>query len=152
MAHGHYIIYLLGALMDIECCFCGCKWNTTDCGNPYLIFQRKYICCDCYLKLIEIIYAMAGHGDGGLIHLIFESCLTSNINKKNRKSLKTNKNLFQKLLHKYKFTCCFCKEKDEKKLTIDHIRPVCKGGSDDFSNLQILCKSCNSKKGTKWKG
>jgi 5-methylcytosine-specific restriction endonuclease McrA len=32
-------------------------------------------------------------------------------------------------------------------LTIDHIVPVSYGGTSELSNLQLLCKSCNGKKG-----
>ena len=30
--------------------------------------------------------------------------------------------------------------------TIDHIEPLCLGGTDDPENLQVICKTCNNKK------
>jgi hypothetical protein len=34
-------------------------------------------------------------------------------------------------------------------LSVDHIYPKSKGGTDDLDNLQTLCRPCNSKKGVK---
>ena len=36
-----------------------------------------------------------------------------------------------------------------KRLTKDHVVPIARGGSNDASNLQTLCHSCNSWKGAK---
>lgn len=45
---------------------------------------------------------------------------------------------------------CLCCE-SIKNLTLDHINPISKGGENKISNLQTLCRSCNSIKLTKYK-
>ena len=41
----------------------------------------------------------------------------------------------------------------EAQLTVDHIVPVARGGGHELSNLQTLCRSCNSRKGISlWHG
>lgn len=40
--------------------------------------------------------------------------------------------------------CAICgKPVMYKKMTIDHIVPISQGGTNDFSNLQLACHSCN---------
>jgi 5-methylcytosine-specific restriction endonuclease McrA len=43
------------------------------------------------------------------------------------------------------FTCKECGT--HQRLTVDHIIPECQGGKTELSNLQTLCKICNSRKG-----
>ena len=43
------------------------------------------------------------------------------------------------------FACRHCHTADN--LTVDHITPLIKGGTNDLDNLQTLCRSCNSRKG-----
>lgn len=41
--------------------------------------------------------------------------------------------------------CGMCGAWDD--LTWDHIVPISRGGTNDWKNLQCLCRSCNSSKG-----
>lgn len=43
--------------------------------------------------------------------------------------------------------CAWCGTPD--RLTVDHINPLARGGSNDADNLQVLCHSCNSLKGAR---
>lgn len=62
---------------------------------------------------------------------------------KNAKGSFTGKE-WDKLIKKNEGRCAKCKEK--KKLTVDHIKPLSKGGSNYIENIQPLCIGCNSRK------
>lgn len=54
---------------------------------------------------------------------------------------------WQKLKSQYGYFCQMCWEKEPQiTLTRDHIVPLSKGGTDDITNIQPLCKLCNQKK------
>jgi 5-methylcytosine-specific restriction protein A len=79
------------------------------------------------------------HGYGGMC----KNCLIIRNNKYNpievfkyaEKNLKQGK------------SCARCLSKN--KLEVDHIVPLSKGGDNSINNLQILCSSCNKKKGNR---
>jgi hypothetical protein len=53
---------------------------------------------------------------------------------------------FAALCAKYKHRCLKCGKK--RKLTPDHVRPICLGGRNTIGNLQPLCLPCNRIKHT----
>lgn len=56
-------------------------------------------------------------------------------------------NEWEALCNKYENKCLCCKK--SKKLTMDHVVPLSRGGSNNIDNIQPLCLLCNMKKGTK---
>lgn len=51
------------------------------------------------------------------------------------------------VMHRDNHECKHCGATDD--LTIDHIYPESKGGTNDIDNLQVLCRICNCSKGVK---
>jgi len=60
----------------------------------------------------------------------------------------------RKLVQKFGLICQGCKnEFPNEELTVDHIRPLSKGGHPRaLGNLQLMCEPCNSDKGDNWDG
>jgi len=54
---------------------------------------------------------------------------------------------FRRIGERDGFSCQHCGV--ESGLTVDHVIAVINGGTDDDANLQLLCRSCNSRKGTR---
>ncbi len=56
--------------------------------------------------------------------------------------------LKQELMRRQNNTCVYCgHRRTARTLEIDHIIPVVRGGSNDQSNLQVICSPCNQRKG-----
>lgn len=66
-----------------------------------------------------------------------------------RKLGKVHPEIWENIKRRYGYTCPACgRSEPDITLTKDHIIPITKGGTNDPSNLQPLCKSCNSRKHT----
>ena len=92
-----------------------------------------------------------GDGKGGYVIRVIEEEMYRYV-KKPEKSLPQirkpiPKRIRTQVFESNAYRCVLCQ--DYKNLVIDHILPLSKGGSDDISNLQTLCWSCNSIKSNK---
>ena len=58
------------------------------------------------------------------------------------------KGLKRSLMRRQDNTCVYCGyRRIAASMDIDHIIPVVRGGSNDESNLQVICRRCNQRKG-----
>lgn len=56
---------------------------------------------------------------------------------------------WKELCDRYGNVCLCCHQ--NVKLVIDHVLPLCLGGTNTIDNIQPLCATCNSKKGKRHK-
>jgi HNH endonuclease len=66
--------------------------------------------------------------------------------KRKRPSRKLRWQILQRDHHRC--TACGATANDGAKLEVDHIKPLCAGGTNDPSNLRTLCRACNGGKGS----
>ncbi|MFZ1365737.1 MAG: HNH endonuclease signature motif containing protein, partial [Brachymonas denitrificans] len=45
--------------------------------------------------------------------------------------------------------CACCRTSIKRCYHVDHIEPLARGGSNDRTNLQLLCPTCNTRKSAK---
>lgn len=93
-----------------------------------------------------------GDGDGGYVierlrALLEERGIDRYVPTPRKKRGQLSPGVRYRIMERDAFVCLRCGVQTD--LTIDHIQPVDQGGSDDPENLQTLCRSCNSSKGTK---
>lgn len=54
---------------------------------------------------------------------------------------------FYRMVESQNSMCAVCARTD-RPLTIDHIVPISRGGTNELENLQLLCRPCNTSKMT----
>ena len=87
----------------------------------------------------------------GYYHILEERAQKKKASRKRRGKFSASRDrLLLQLAERDGYRCKHCGA--TKGLTVDHIVPVSKDGSDALDNLQILCQICNSKKGNRRSG
>jgi len=120
-----------------------CSKEFTDCDPHFVLDNDTHIEMECSRKMAEEWLKGSVCDFYGLSWLKeLEQKYYTKLKKK--RTCYLNKQVRLEILKKYKFTCVTCKSKEN--LSIDHIHPVSKGGGDEFKNLQVMCRSCNSHK------
>ncbi len=91
-----------------------------------------------------------GHPWAGVNHIAYNAPdTTPSSSQFQRQRLKASDRVTVLVRDNYQCKMCGISRTDGAVLEIDHIHPISKGGSNDLTNLQVLCRECNSGKSNK---
>lgn len=105
-------------------------------------------------RMADVEFARRRHREtraGNPERIVWEA----NYREKNRQKLRAaararhyrkRKEILAELFDLQKGRCAYCREKVSGRPHIDHIMPKALGGSNDRSNLQLTCQTCNQSK------
>lgn len=126
----HYLPVLKASATKVFVALCARQWPTSGERRPSLAQLQE----DTGLCRTTIVSALAELNTFGLLP---ENTPQSGSS--------VSETLRWEIWERDNYACRSCGSK--RRLTIDHIHPRSKGGTDHPDNLQTLCRSCNSKKG-----
>ena len=100
----------------------------------------------------DLLRAVAHLGDGrcgALLQIMQDKLLSPETASSSEKYKKATipASLRKKIFERDAYRCVKCEGWQD--LTLDHIHPESLGGPTEESNLQTMCRSCNSKKGAR---
>lgn len=97
----------------------------------------------------EILRMISGWGDGRCGHIAEVMCEHLGIEEQSKaqSSPKITERHKKWLYENQGYLCLSCDSPND--ITVDHVQPISKGGDHNVGNMQILCRSCNSRKGVK---
>lgn len=128
--------------------------NCIECGRQLSVrkskTRRSCFCSSCYCK--KLIGRIPPNWKGGYSNTKEGRTMYSLLRRERTRGVEGSHTLVQwmKLKERCGYFCLRCKKKEpEIVLTRDHIVPITKGGTNYISNIQPLCRSCNSIKNTK---
>lgn len=131
-----------------------CLYVGATCGFHYdgeIVIDRKYLwtITDMFQDSLDTQRAkdVLERSLGRYYRLNFDGYhpLTTRAKRRERKSLSASKSL--EVFARNDYRCVRCGSRSD--LTVDHIIPVSRGGTNDDDNLQTLCRPCNSRKGAR---
>lgn len=134
--------------------YIGKSYNGRSGKTSYKFFEKdtEKFCTRCgKFKLLEQFYKSKTGRKG--VRPFCIPCNNFESNKYNHQ-LKApdafTKKEWEDLKKLYNYSCLMCnRQEPEITLTIDHIIPSSKLGTNDILNIQPLCRSCNSSKGNR---
>jgi 5-methylcytosine-specific restriction endonuclease McrA len=113
-------------------------WKHTRCGSVFLGKNPPFVCEVCAVGYSETGWELVARKPTR--HQRRKEI--ERAKRKRRGTISSSKR--ERIYKRDGRRCMWCGRKDN--LTIDHIVPLSKGGSNDDENLQTLCKSCNQDK------